>query len=123
MGLSLKPEHLRRYRDVALLLIKYGRRDLVAVAGLDPVLSDETVATGAADQIAAELANDLERMGPTFIKLGQLLSSRPDILPDEYIRALERLQDHVEPFSFSEVEPLVTLRPRHGIRMTLLARK
>jgi ubiquinone biosynthesis protein len=116
MGLSLKPEHLRRYRDVALLLIKYGRRDLVAVAGLDPVLSDETVATGAADQIAAELANDLERMGPTFIKLGQLLSSRPDILPDEYIRALERLQDHVEPFSFSEVEPLVTAEL--GVRLS-----
>jgi ubiquinone biosynthesis protein len=116
MSLSLKPEHLRRYRDVALLLIKYGRRDLVAVAGLDPVLSDETVATGAADQIAAELANDLERMGPTFIKLGQLLSSRPDILPDEYIRALERLQDHVEPFSFSEVEPLVTAEL--GVRLS-----
>ena len=116
MGLSLKPEHLRRYRDVALLLIKYGRRDLVAVAGLDPVLSDETVATGAADQVAAELANDLERMGPTFIKLGQLLSSRPDILPDEYIRALERLQDHVEPFSFSEVEPLVTAEL--GVRLS-----
>jgi predicted unusual protein kinase regulating ubiquinone biosynthesis (AarF/ABC1/UbiB family) len=97
-------------------LIKYGRRDLVAVAGLDPVLSDETVATGAADQIAAELANDLERMGPTFIKLGQLLSSRPDILPDEYIRALERLQDHVEPFSFSEVEPLVTAEL--GVRLS-----
>ena len=116
MGLSLKPEHLRRYRDVALLLIKYGRRDMVAVAGLDPVLSDETVATGAADQIAAELANDLERMGPTFIKLGQLLSSRSDILPDEYIRALERLQDHVEPFSFSEVEPLVTAEL--GVRLS-----
>jgi predicted unusual protein kinase regulating ubiquinone biosynthesis (AarF/ABC1/UbiB family) len=116
MSLSLKPEHLRRYRDVALLLIKYGRRDLVAVAGLDPVLSDETVATGAADQIAAQLANDLERMGPTFIKLGQLLSSRPDILPDEYIRALERLQDHVEPFSFSEVEPLVTAEL--GVRLS-----
>ena len=116
MGLSLKPEHLRRYRDVALLLIKYGRRDLVAVAGLDPVLSDEPVATEATRRIAADLADDLERMGPTFIKLGQLLSSRPDILPDEYIRALERLQDRVEPFAFSEVEPLVTTEL--GVRLS-----
>ena len=116
MGLSLKPEHLRRYRDVALLLIKYGRRDLVAVAGLDPVLSDEPVATEATRQIAEDLANDLERMGPTFIKLGQLLSSRPDILPEEYIRALARLQDRVEPFAFSEVEPLVT--EELGVRLS-----
>ena len=116
MGLSLKPEHLRRYRDVALLLIKYGRRDLVAVAGLDPVLSDEPVATEATRRIAEDLANDLERMGPTFIKLGQLLSSRPDILPEEYIRALARLQDRVEPFAFSEVEPLVT--EELGVRLS-----
>ena len=116
MGLSLKPEHLRRYRDVALLLIKYGRRDLVAVAGLDPVLSDEPIATETTRRIAADLANDLERMGPTFIKLGQLLSSRSDILPDEYIRALERLQDRVEPFAFSEVEPLVTTEL--GVRLS-----
>ena len=41
MGLSLKPQHLKRYKDVALLLIKYGRRDLVNVAGLDPVLDED----------------------------------------------------------------------------------
>ena len=116
MGLSLKPEHLRRYRDVALLLIKYGRRDLVAVAGLDPVLSDEPVATEATRRIAVDLANDLEKMGPTFIKLGQLLSTRPDILPEEYIRALARLQDRVEPFAFSEVESLVTVEL--GVRLS-----
>ena len=40
MGLSLKPQHLKRYKDVALLLIKYGRRDLVSAAGLDPTLAD-----------------------------------------------------------------------------------
>ena len=36
MGLSLKPQHLKRYKDVALLLMKYGRSDLVKAAGLDP---------------------------------------------------------------------------------------
>jgi predicted unusual protein kinase regulating ubiquinone biosynthesis (AarF/ABC1/UbiB family) len=116
MGLSLKPQHLRRYKDVALLLVKYGRRDLVSVAGLDPMLSDDTVVAETTDQTAAHLADDLERMGPTFIKLGQLLSTRPDILPDEYIRALARLQDRVEPFPFSEVEPLVTAEL--GVRLS-----
>ena len=61
MGLSLKPQHLKRYKDVALLLIKYGRRDLVNVAGLDPALDEES-APVAADPAAAELADDLERM-------------------------------------------------------------
>jgi len=107
MGLSLKPQHLKRYKDVAVLLMKYGRSDLVKAAGLDPTLDDESPAASATDPAASELANDLERMGPTFIKLGQLLSTRPDILPLPYLQALTRLQDRVEPFSFAEVESIV----------------
>ena len=107
MGLSLKPQHLKRYKDVAVLLMKYGRSDLVKAAGLDPTLDDESPAATATDPAASELANDLERMGPTFIKLGQLLSTRPDILPLPYLQALTRLQDRVEPFSFAEVESIV----------------
>ena len=86
MGLSLKPQHLKRYKDVAVLLMKYGRSDLVKAAGLDPTLDDEGPAGTPTDAAASELANDLERMGPTFIKLGQLLSTRPDILPLPYLR-------------------------------------
>ena len=107
MGLSLKPQHLKRYKDVAVLLMKYGRSDLVKAAGLDPTLDDESPAATASDPAGSELANDLERMGPTFIKLGQLLSTRPDILPLPYLQALTRLQDRVEPFSFAEVESIV----------------
>ena len=116
MGLSLKPQHLKRYKDIALLLMKYGRSDVVTAAGLDPMLSDDPVVAETTDQTAADLAGDLERMGPTFIKLGQLLSTRSDLLPDEYIRALSRLQDRVEPFPFSEVEPLVTAEL--GVRLS-----
>ena len=92
MGLSLKPQHLKRYKDVALLLFKYGRMDLVKAAGLDATLDDEREAGTGAVPEAAELADDLERMGPTFIKLGQLLSTRPDILPAPSLQALARLQ-------------------------------
>src|SRR5262249_26283717 len=56
---------------------------------------------------AEELPQDLERLGPTFVKLGQLLSSRTDLLPPRYVKALTRLQDKVEPFPFSEVEAIV----------------
>jgi predicted unusual protein kinase regulating ubiquinone biosynthesis (AarF/ABC1/UbiB family) len=55
-----------------------------------------------------ELARDLEALGPTFVKLGQVLSSRGRLLPTGYTAALERLQDSVEPFPFDEVERIVT---------------
>jgi len=45
--------------------------------------------------------------GATYIKFGQILSTRPDIVPPEYIAALESLQDSVEPFSFADVERIV----------------
>ncbi|HKP75521.1 MAG TPA: AarF/ABC1/UbiB kinase family protein [Longimicrobiaceae bacterium] len=108
MGISLKPEHVKRYRDIARLLFKYGRSDLVNTAGLDDALLPEDSAAEAAGPKPEELADDLERMGPTFIKLGQLLSTRPDLLPQPYIDALTRLQDNVAPFPGEEAERIVS---------------
>ena len=105
---SLKPERLKRYKDVALLLMKYGRSDLVKQAGLEDHLElDETSLAETAPK-AEELAADLEKLGPTFIKLGQLLSTRADLLPAPYLEALARLQDQIEPFSFEEVDRIVS---------------
>ena len=53
------------------------------------------------------LRKTLERLGPTFIKFGQLLSVRPDLVPISYAAELEKLQDHVEPFSYNEVGKIV----------------
>jgi ubiquinone biosynthesis protein len=116
MGLSLKPEHLRRYKDITRLFIKYGRRDVVQQAGLagtsengELLARDNGAAAtrGVAAQ-ADELAADLERLGPTFVKLGQLLSTRADLLPPAYLQALSRLQDRVEPFAFEEVQRILS---------------
>src|SRR5919205_14545 len=111
MGISLKPEHLKRYKDIAWLLMKYGRSDLVKSAGLEEAIIEEEkqavqTRAGAVAAVpeAKELANDLEKMGPTFIKLAQLLSTRADMLPVPYLDALTRLQDKVEPFPYAEVE-------------------
>ncbi|MCU1266423.1 MAG: hypothetical protein JWM21_2741 [Acidobacteria bacterium] len=118
MGISLKPDHLKRYKDIGRLFIKYGRSDLINSASLDDaILQDESTdaETGIVPS-ANELAKDLEAMGPTFIKLGQLLSTRADLLPAPYLDALARLQDDVEPFPFTEIEELVT--SELGVRLS-----
>lgn len=105
MTLSLKPEHLKRYKDVARLLWKYGRSDIVQRAGLAEAAIVEGPPEEAED--ASELADDLEALGPTWIKLGQILSTRADLLPLPYLDALARLQDEVEPFGYEAVEEIV----------------
>src|SRR5436305_2588944 len=109
MSLSLKPEHLKRYKDIARLLVQHGRGDLVKSVDAEESLGEE-----AGDAVAGsggdpeKLAKDLEELRPTFIKLGQLLSTRSDLLPGPYLDALARLQDKVEPFSFAEVDEIVS---------------
>src|SRR5436190_3138986 len=109
---SLKPAHLSRYKDIVRLLLKRERIDLVRGAvDLDGDGTDDM----ATAEDARALAFELEAMGPTFVKLGQLLSTRSDLLPPVYLRALSRLQDNVEPFPFEEVEAVVT--GELGVRM------
>ncbi len=110
MALSIDPGHLKRYGQIAGLLVRHGRADVVRSAGLE-ALVDGGIPEPAGGPDTADLADraeslaaDLERMGPTFIKLGQLLSTRVDLLPPPYIRALSRLQDQVDPFPFEDVE-------------------
>ncbi len=107
MSISLNPQHLKRYKDIALLFLKYGNADMVNQFGLRSALNDDDLTTGQTSP-PEELANDLERMGPTFVKLGQLLSSRADLLPAAYLDALSRLQDKVKPFPYEQVEEIVT---------------
>jgi ubiquinone biosynthesis protein len=101
---------LGRYKDLAWFVAKYGRADFVSKAlhGQD---------TGSADPEAAQaFARDLESLGPTFIKLGQILSTRADLLPPAYLEALARLQDNVEPFPYEDVER--TIREELGVRVS-----
>jgi predicted unusual protein kinase regulating ubiquinone biosynthesis (AarF/ABC1/UbiB family) len=116
MAISLKPQHLNRYRQIAWLFVKYGRSDLVKQSGLDETLDAEQKATPKEQAKASELADDLEKLGPTFVKLGQLLSTRVEMMPQAYIEALTRLQDKVEPFSFAEVEKIVA--SELGVRLS-----
>lgn len=107
--MKLSPNHLKRYKEIASMFWRYGRSDLVTRMDVDGDIDPaelEPASKGAATP--DQLADDLEAMGPTYVKLGQVLASRPDLLPEPYLKALARLQDKVKPFSYAEVEEIVT---------------
>ena len=109
MKISLKPHHLKRYKDIAMLFWKYGTSDLAKEFSDDASGNETKSLTDKSGKPAPEeLADDLEKMGPTFIKFGQLLSSRPDLLPEPYLKALARLQDKIKPFPYEQVEEIVS---------------
>ena len=107
--MKLTGNHLQRYKQLAKLLWKYGRSDLVSQMGddaMDPA-DKELKPPAEGDVTPEQLADDLEAMGPTYVKLGQVLAGRPDLLPAAWTQALARLQDKVKPFSYAEVEEIV----------------
>jgi ubiquinone biosynthesis protein len=111
---SLLPPKLSRYSAVAALLVKYGRTKIGAGESLSAISEDAGLDEH--DPMPARLAEDLERLGPTFVKLGQLLSTRADLLPRPYVDALARLQDNVEPFAFADVQQ--TIEAELGVRLS-----
>jgi len=105
--MKIDARHLQRYKEIARLLWKYGRSDLVKQMDMEQEVGDAEHAVASGHVKPDELAADLEAMGPTFVKLGQVLSSRPDLLPEVYLQSLARLQDDVKPFAFEEVQKIV----------------
>ena len=105
--MKLSAKHLKRYREIAALLWKYGRSDLAAQIKADDDFQVEAKPVPEGDISPAQFADDLEAMGPTFVKLGQVLAGRPDLLPEPYRKALARLQDNVKPFPYEQVEKIV----------------
>src|SRR5262245_15646335 len=92
-------DRLSRYGAFAAFLAKYGRTDFGVKSGRDQP------AARIAD--ADAFTRDIEALGPTFIKLGQLLSTRADLLSPAHVEALSRLQDDVEPFPYADVVAIV----------------
>jgi ubiquinone biosynthesis protein len=107
----LKTRNLGAYRDLLLLFTRYGRKDFrIALNPEDFFAADADAAAPTEPDVRARanaFADALKQMGPTYIKFGQLLSTRPDIVPQEYITALESLQDQLDAFSFADVEKIV----------------
>ncbi len=106
----VKTRHIGAYRDLLLLFTRYGRKDFRLSVNAEDFLAAEVDPGEIEPDVKARaeaFATALKKMGPTYVKFGQLLSTRPDIVPQEYIIALEQLQDDLEPFSFGEVERIV----------------
>ena len=106
----LKTRNLGAYRDLLVLFTRYGRKDFRLSLDPQDLLAEESAPAAIEPDVQARaqaFAQKLKEMGPTYVKFGQVLSTRPDIVPPEYIAALESLQDDVEPFSFAEVERIV----------------
>ncbi|HEX7829403.1 MAG TPA: AarF/UbiB family protein [Thermoanaerobaculia bacterium] len=106
----LKTRNIGAYRDLLLLFTRYGRKDFRLSVSPEDFLTPEAEATEIEPDVQARadaFANALKGMGPAYVKFGQLLSTRPDVVPHEYILALESLQDDLAPFSFADVERIV----------------
>lgn len=106
---------IERYSEILSVLIKFGFGDLVNNLNIDQYLDmgrrlffrqpKEKIETLSR---AVRVRLVVEELGPTFVKLAQMLSTRPDLLPTEFITELAKLQDDVLPFSFAEVNEIIT---------------
>jgi ubiquinone biosynthesis protein len=113
-GLFSTARELPRLREISSVLVRHGLGDLVRRAGIATLLEQagQVLQWGEASEIAqlephqrARLA--FEQLGPTFVKLGQVLSTREDLLPPTWTNELARLHSHVAPVPFDDLLPAV----------------
>jgi ubiquinone biosynthesis protein len=111
--LKRRYKNLSRLRQIVNILIKYGFDYIVKQLGLINLISKggkilklkPSKIVQLPLPVRARLA--LEELGPTFVKLGQILSTRPDLIPPDYIEELQKLQDKVPPFAYDQVEQII----------------
>ncbi|MFN2236077.1 MAG: ABC1 kinase family protein [Anaerolineales bacterium] len=109
--MRLRPRHLRRYREIVEILADRGFGALLTQLGISerlnlprrwirrqPIPEDELT-------LPIRARTTLEDLGPTFVKVGQILSTRSDLIPPEYLVELRRLQDDVSPLSWDVIKP------------------
>lgn len=104
--------HLQRFRKIAEVLLKHGMGVIVERLDLYKYLPFKKRFNKGSSQLnknkfPTRFREVLEELGPTYIKFGQLLSTRADILPPDYIKELRKLQDKVKPVSFEEIENIL----------------
>jgi len=106
--------HLNRYRQILAVFFKYGFGDLIELLKIEQYIEVglQLISKKRRDRIerysrAQRVRMALEELGPTYIKLGQVLSTRPDLIPVDFINELSQLQDNVTPCSFDDVNKVI----------------
>ncbi|MBW2582349.1 MAG: AarF/ABC1/UbiB kinase family protein [Deltaproteobacteria bacterium] len=107
--------HLNRYRQILTVLFKYGFGDLLEMLKIDQYIEVglQMISRKRANRVERlsrpqRLRMAFEELGPTYVKLGQILSTRPDLVPMEYIEELSLLQDKIPAFPFEKVRRVVS---------------
>ena len=111
--MRFRPRHISRYRQIAEILIDYGFGAFLAQIGLSdrlniprrlfrrrPILGEDL-------SMPRRLRLALEELGPTFIKIGQILSTRSDLLPPDWLDEMRSLQDDVAPLEWGVIEEII----------------
>lgn len=99
-------QRLSRTSQVIAMFARYRRAGILTGFDLGDAPEEDPVA-GEGDELAERFVADLEAMGPAFVKLGQALSTRPDLVPASWIAALERTQDDATPAPVGDIEALL----------------
>ncbi len=106
--------HIDRYRQILQVLFKYGFGELMDSLKIEQIWEAGLRKISRKRREAVDTLTGperfrlaLEELGPTFVKLGQVLSTRPDLIPLTFIEELTKLQDEVPPFPYSEVREII----------------
>jgi len=103
--------HIERYRQIISVLFKYGFGDMIDALHIGryvDIALPKKIRRGQERigelTLPERVRLSMEELGPTFIKMGQILSTRPDLIPMEFITQFEKLQDKVPPFPYEDVK-------------------
>ncbi|CCK81494.1 ABC1 kinase family protein [Desulfobacula toluolica] len=112
---SKRYRNLMRYQHIIGIILKYGFENIIDAMNIERYIESglQLIHVVNKHEKVEKLSKNqrirmaLEELGPTFIKMGQILSSRPDLIPVDLLNELEKLQDHVKPFEFEHVKTII----------------
>ncbi len=114
--------HFNRYTRILAILFKYGFGEFINRLPIHQIVGSGLQLFSKEDgghlrrlPRSERIRMMVEELGPTFIKLAQILSTRPDLIPLELVEELSKLQDHVSPFPFSEVKQILEAELRSSL--------
>ena len=113
-GITRKYRHVMRYRQILGIVFRYGFGNIIDALNIEQYIEVglKLISRTRKERIEKLSGNErirkiFEELGPAFIKLGQIVSSRPDLVPVDLVNELSKLQDKVPPFKFDQVEAII----------------